>query len=201
MPIELLLWDYNGTLTDDLSRITKAVNIFLDRFGIAPAKNEEVACYDGNISKFYQARNINLPMNEISSAVFEIYSKLNDPIPLRQYAIESLESIEQAQILVTKHPTSLIEREIDELSLRKYFLKIYSGANNKAHLFRQICQDMNLKLQNSIVIGDMIGDINDAKLAGNRTIGISGYHPREILLKSNPDFIIDSLYNFKKNIE
>ena len=193
MAIELVIWDYNGTLTDDLPRVARAVNLFLNECGVPPATEEEVACYDGDIWKFYHERNIHLPKTEIGGRVFDIYSKLSDPLFLRSGAIETLEGIDQPQVLVTKHPTVLTEREVDELGIRKYFSQIYSGVRDKTALLQQLSQERKINPSGSVIIGDRIEDIKEGKLAGNRTIAIPGYHPRHILEQHNPDYIVDSL--------
>ncbi|MDO8510998.1 MAG: HAD family hydrolase [Nanoarchaeota archaeon] len=193
MPIELVIWDYNGTLTDDLPRVSRAVNLFLGECGVSPATNEEVACYDGDIWRFYRERNINLPKAEIGSRVFDIYSRLTDPLYLMPGAIETLEKIDKPQVLVTKHPTHLTEREVDELGIRSYFSQIHSGIRDKTPLFQQLCQERNIAPSVGVVIGDRIEDIKEGKLAGNKVIAIPGYHPRHILEQHNPDYIIESL--------
>ncbi len=48
MTIELVIWDYNGTLTDDFSRFTRAVNLFLREFDVSPATEEEVPKFPTN---------------------------------------------------------------------------------------------------------------------------------------------------------
>ncbi|MDP3698588.1 MAG: HAD family hydrolase [Nanoarchaeota archaeon] len=194
MSIELVIWDYNGTLTDDLPRMTHAVNLFLEEFSIPPATNEEVACYDGDIWKFYLERNIHLPKAEIGARLFEIYSKLSDPLRLMSGAIETLERIDKPQVLVTKHPTHLTEREVDELEIRKYFLQIYSGIRDKTPLFQQLCQERNIPTSNGVIIGDRTDDIKEGKLAGNKVIAIPGYHPKHILEKHSPNYIVGSLW-------
>lgn len=193
MSIELVIWDYNGTLTDDLPRLTHAVNLFLSEFGVPPATNEEVACYSCDLWGFYQKRNINLPKAEIGSRVFEIYSTLSDPLRLRPGAIEALERIDKPQVLVTKHPTHLLEREVDELGIRKYFLQIYSQIRDKTPLFQQLCEERNIPPSNGVIIGDRIDDIKEGRLAENTVIAVPGYHPRDVLKQHNPDYIVDSL--------
>ncbi|MEK6939460.1 MAG: HAD family hydrolase [Nanoarchaeota archaeon] len=193
MSIELVIWDYNGTLSDDLPRMTHAVNLFLAEFGISPATDEEVACYDGDIWRFYQERNINLPKAEIGARVFEIYSKLSDPLRLMPGAIEALERIDKPQVLVTKHPVHLTEREVDQLGIKKYFLQIYSGVRDKTPLFQQLCKERNIHPSSGVVVGDRIDDVKEGKLAGNKVIAVPGYHPRHILNQHNPDYIVDYL--------
>ncbi len=193
MPIELVIWDYNGTLTDDLPRFTRAVNLFLAEHDVPPATEEDVACYDGDLWKFYCQRNINLPKAEIGARVFEIYSRLSDPLCLMPGAIEVLERIDKPQVLVTKHPTHLTEREVDELGIRKYFHKIFSGVRDKTPLFQHLCQERNIVPSGGVIIGDRIDDIKEGKLAGNKVIAIPGYHPRHILEQHSPDHMVDSL--------
>lgn len=193
MAIELVVWDYNGTLTDDLSRFTKAVNLFLYEFDVPPATEEEVACYEGDIWGFYRERYIDLPKAEIGSRVFDIYAKLPDPLYLRPGAIETLEKIIQPQVLVTKHPTTLTEKEIDELGIRKHFCQIISGIGDKTAVFQKLCDDRKIVPTRVVVIGDRGEDIQEGRLAGNKTMAIPGYHPRHILELHQPDYLVDSL--------
>lgn len=193
MAIELVVWDYNGTLTNDLPRVARAVNLFLSEYGVPAATEEEVACYDGNIWRFYSERNIHLPKAEIGGRIFDIYAKLSDPLYLMQGAIETLEKIDKPQVLVTKHPTHLTEKEVDELGIRKYFCQIHSGVRDKTALLHQLSQERKIEPLCGIIIGDRIEDIKEGKLAGNRTIAIPGYHPRHILERQHPDYIVDSL--------
>ncbi len=193
MSIELVVWDYNGTLVDDLPRVTRAVNLFLSECGVLPASEEEVACYDGDIWKFYRERNINLPKAEIGKRVFGIYSQLPDTLHLMPEAVETLEKIDQPQVLVTKHPTYLTERELDGLGIRKYFCQIFSGVPDKTPLFQQLCQERGIAPFCGVVIGDRIEDIREGKRAGNQVIAIPGYHPRRILEQHSPDYIVGSL--------
>jgi len=165
----------------------------LEKFDVPPATDEEVACYDGDIWSFYQMRNIHLPKADIGSAVFDIYAKLPEPLHLRPGAIETLERIDRPQVLVTKHPTALTEKEIDQLGIRQYFSQIYSGVRDKTALLQQLCREKNIPSSCAVIIGDRIEDIKEGKLAGNRTIAIPGYHPRHILEQHHPDYIIDSL--------
>ncbi len=193
MSIELVIWDYNGTLTDDLPRVTRAVNIFLNEFSIPPATEEEVACYDGDIWRFYRERHINLPKAEIGGRVFEIYSALPDPLYLMPGAVEILERIKKPQVLVTKHPAHLTEREIDELGIRKYFAQIRGGVHDKTTVLSQLCRERNIDPSGSVIIGDRGEDIKEGQLAGTKVIAIPGYHPRHILEQHHPDYLVDSL--------
>ncbi len=193
MTIELVIWDYNGTLTEDLSRFAKAVNLFLSQCGVSPATEEEVACYDGDIWGFYRQRSIDLPQAEIGKRVFDIYANSSAPLYLRPGAIETLERVSQPQMLVTKHPAALTENEIDELGIRKYFSQIVSGVSDKTMVLRQLYEDRKIHPSHSVVIGDRGEDIKEGQLAGNRTIAIPGYHPRHILERHQPDYIVDSL--------
>lgn len=199
--IELVIWDYNGTLTDDLPRFTRAVNLFLAEHSVSPATEEEVACYDGDIWRFYRERNLNLPKTEIGARVFDIYSRLPDPLHLMPGAVETLERIEKPQVLVTKHPTHLTEREVDELGIKKYFSNIFSGVRDKTLLFQQLCRERNIPPSSGVVIGDRIDDIKEGRLAGNKIITVPGYHPKHILEQHNPDYLLGSLWEVYECIQ
>ncbi len=193
MTIDLVVWDYNGTLTYDLPRFTNAINICLKQWGVPLATEEEVACYDGDISSFYTRRKISLSLAEILHHVFETYSNLPDKVLLRDGAREALESIDVPQLLVTKHPTRLAEKEINIMGIRNHFDRVYTGVSDKAALLKSIVAQRGIAPQDVVMIGDMISDITAGKQVGSRTVGVSGYHPIHILEQHNPDYLIASL--------
>lgn len=193
MTLELVIWDYNGTLTDDLTRFAGAVNTFLQEHGVVPATEEEIGCYDGDILAFYRRRSIDLPGAEIGKRVFQIYAQSSEPLYLKPRAVETLEMISLPQVLVSKHPAPLLEREIDLLGIRKYFTQILGGVQDKAALFQQLCTERKMPAAHAVSIGDMWGDIVAGKRAGTKTIAVPGYHPRHILEQHSPDFIVEYL--------
>ncbi len=191
--IELVVWDYNGTLTDDLSRFTKAVNLFLQEQGVPPASEEDVACYDGDIFGFYRRRSIELPMTEIGAGVFGIYATLADHLSLMPGARETLAGIQQPQALISKHPANLLEAEIDLLELRRYFAHIQGGSHEKTEPLQRLCASRGVNPNRCMSIGDRVEDITEAKRAGCVTVAIPGYHPRKLLGQHEPDYLIESL--------
>lgn len=201
MALGLVIWDYNGTLTNDLSRFTTAINIFLREYFVPPATEEEVACYNGDILGFYSQRGVPSPISEIGKRIFEIYETLSEPLNLNSGVIETLEKISRPQVLVTRHPTYLIEREVDQLGLRNYFTHILSGVQDKAALFQQLCAERRILPSEVVSVGDMVGDILAGKRAGIKTIAVPGYHPRHILEPHRPDYLVDSFPEVYKCIQ
>ena len=60
----------------------------------------------------------------------------------------------------------------------------------------KICEDLDISISDTIMIGDSELDIYCGKNAGTKTCAVTyGYRTKEDLIKTNPDFIIDKLYD------
>jgi phosphoglycolate phosphatase-like HAD superfamily hydrolase len=58
----------------------------------------------------------------------------------------------------------------------------------------KICSDLKLNVGSTMIVGDSELDVECGKNAGSKSCAVTyGYRTREDLLKSQPDFIVDSI--------
>ena len=121
---------------------------------------------------------------------------------LQKGAIQVLEkfSRENKLILVTlRKSSSQLDQELSNLDLKKYFSYVLRSGRDfkprwkiKYNLIKRLLQDSYDS--NHVVIGDTETDIIAGNELGLKTIAVlNGIRTKELLLKSNPDFICNSI--------
>ncbi|RPI73954.1 MAG: HAD family hydrolase [Ignavibacteriales bacterium] len=122
---------------------------------------------------------------------------------------ETLEEIKKKNILISLLTTKgqdQAEKIIEHFKLSEYFDYIMGRRTgmpvkpNPEPLF-EICKSLKVKPEETLITGDTELDILCGKNAGSFSCGVTyGYRGKEILLKENPDFYIDSMDELLKKM-
>lgn len=194
-----VVFDFDGTLADTMSVVIKIANKFADHYGyrkipmsdlpkLREKKPSEVLRHLG-ISIFKLpiiARKIRFEMNK------EIV-RLKTPVDLRATLLNLKESGCVLGILTTNSRENVTEfLKNNDLELFDF---VYSGRAvfGKSRLLKKLMKDKTIPHDDPIYVGDEIRDIEAAKKAGIRVIGVSwGYNSKNALLKAKPDHVIEN---------
>lgn len=194
-----VVFDFDGTLADTMSVVIKIANKFADHYGyrkipmsdlpkLREKKPSEVLRHLG-ISIFRLpiiARKIRFEMNK------EIVH-LKTPVDLRDTLLNLKESGCVLGILTTNSRENVIEfLKNNDLELFDF---VYSGRAvfGKSRLLKKLMKDKTIPHDDPIYVGDEIRDVEAAKKAGIRVIGVSwGYNSKNALLKAKPDHVIEN---------
>ncbi len=80
---------------------------------------------------------------------------------------------------------------IDDLNKKHHF--------SKCEIFRLAAEKLGVAPQDCIVVGDYWNDVRDGKTIGAKTVAVlTGLMRRELLMKAEPDAIIESIRNLPK---
>lgn len=100
--------------------------------------------------------------------------------------------------VVSFQPNDHILKEANEHGLSQFITRIIGDAFDKTSHLIYLCKELNIAPSNALFVGDMVGDIQAAKMAGIKSAAITtGYHSRIPLLAEKPDFIISNLSELK----
>jgi phosphoglycolate phosphatase len=194
-----VVFDFDGTLADTMSVVIKIANKFADHYGyhkipmsdlpkLREKKPSEVLRHLG-ISIFKLpiiARKIRFEMNK------EIV-RLKTPVDLRMTLLKLKENGCVLGILTTNSRENVTEfLKNNDLELFDF---IYSGRAvfGKSRLLKKLMKDKTIPHDDPIYVGDEIRDVEAAKKAGIRVIGVSwGYNSKNALLKAKPDHVIEN---------
>ena len=108
--------------------------------------------------------------------------------------------------LLTTKGQDQAEKIITYFKLDKYFNEVHGRRpelpikpNPEPLLF--ICNSLNVKPENTVMVGDSELDVNCAQNAKTKSCAVTyGYRTKERLMKENPNFIIDEIDELPKII-
>lgn len=194
-----IVFDFDGTLADTMSVVIRIANKFADHYGyrkipmsdlpkLREKKPSEILRHLG-ISIFKLpiiARKIRFEMNK------EIV-RLKTPVELHETLLKLKGKGCVLGILTTNSRENVIEfLKNNDLELFDF---VYSGRAvfGKSRLLKKLMKDKTIPHDDPIYVGDEIRDVEAAKKAGIRVIGVSwGYNSKNALLKAKPDHVIEN---------
>jgi phosphoglycolate phosphatase len=204
MPIELIIFDLDGTLIDSIHDITNAVNHTFAPYGVRGLTSPEVAAMVGEgPSKLIQDvldkfRLRDLDAEALKSRLIEHYlshhSDSTLPYPEVTETLESLKAFKKA--IVTNKPEHLSHVILDKLDLRKYFNMIV-GADSMPErkpspvpVFH-VLSNLKVRPEHALIVGDSEIDMKTGKAASVRTVAVTyGYGQNNF--HEHGDFVIHS---------
>lgn len=195
----------DGTLVDSNKTIYNSTIYTLTKLNIEHNIKEEE--FNGKIGQhfvdIFNAFNIDVPdFDEFLFIYKKNYMDQMEHSKLYGGVVNVLNELKnqgnQVSLLTTKAQDQT-DKIIDYFNLRGYFDLIMGRRDGIAHKpspepLISICNQLNVDVNNSIMIGDTELDIQCGKNAGSLTCGVLyGYRTKELIEKENPDFIIKTL--------
>jgi len=210
--MKLAIFDLDGTLLNTLPDIHNCINYSLRHFLLPTNTLEQTRMYIGNGALNLVKRSV-LKMYDVKLAltsplteeVYNLYNKyyyenglvLTKPFPNIIEIIKELK-LKGIKIAVLSNKPDDQAKKI----VMHYFGDLFdyvSGAKENVPLkpnptaILNIIDRFNVKLEDTIYIGDSIVDIDASRNAKIKVISCAwGYQNKEILSLRNPDFLIDS---------
>lgn len=195
--LALVMFDYDGVIADSLEQFTKDFIMACRENGFLELNSQEdaLALFDGNVYETLMARGLIMPtINEI----------------LKSYEAKAQEHLDGTKIF------SGMDKALEKIATKN---KIFIITSNVSAVPKRVLQSNGItcvadvigaekekskikKIQNLIqlfpelpayYVGDTKGDIIEGQKAGVRTIGVAwGWHGREKLKESSPDYLVSS---------
>jgi HAD superfamily hydrolase (TIGR01549 family) len=123
---------------------------------------------------------------------------------------ETLAALKDRDVKISLLTTKIqdqADRIIDHFNLRKYFDLVMGRRDGIAHKpspepLLKICNDLNVAVKNTLMVGDTELDIQCGINAGSFTCGVLyGYRTKELLAVENSDFIVESIKDILEIVE
>lgn len=194
---KLLIFDFDGTLADTIKVSRKVFNKIRHKYHLPEAKNDDFIRELQNINVFDALRKLGLGEEVIEDFLLFIKNEYSTedikPFPGIVDVIKKIHSNGVKLAIVSSNHTGSIESFLKEHFLTDIFQYIL-GADintNKAENIKYILEKTNSSTENTYFIGDTISDINEAKEANIKTVGVTwGFHNEEKLKEVSPDMIV-----------
>lgn len=198
-----LLFDLDGTLTDSGEGITNSVRNALNYFKIEVNSEEELRRFVGpplrdSFRKFY---NFNEEETTLAVEKFREYFREKGMFENKVYEgmdklLDELHKNGTKTFVTTSKPEEFATKILEHFNLEKYFTYIHGATmdlsvSKKEQIIGYTIKQHNLKLEETIMIGDRAEDIIGAHENHIDSIGVLyGYGDYEELSEVKPTYIV-----------
>jgi phosphoglycolate phosphatase len=202
--IKNIIFDWSGTLSNDIIPVYKATMTVFDRFGVKRISLEEFRrqfelLYMNIYKKYFPKKLIN--KEEIDNIFLDALRSIEKPRPFPQ-AKKTLEFLSGKGIrmaVLSSHPQKRILKEIGDYGYSKFFVYVRGGVYDKTSSILKLMNECGFKREHTAFVGDTVQDIETGKGAKVVTVAVSwGYKPKEELSRANPDFLIEKPNQLEK---
>ncbi len=201
-----LIFDWSGTLVDDMGPVIEATNAVLVKYGIAPYDREGFRRgFRLPYREFYAEILPGVSLEELESHFRPAFDAAVTPVTVLPHAREKLEWARARGVkmfVLTSMDAKAFVRQLHEFGMEDFFEKTYAGVLDKRELIDFIIETHGLKREETAFVGDMTHDIETARHGGISSIAVlTGYHHAEVLAAVRPDITVPDLGVLVKMME
>lgn len=193
-----LIFDWSGTLCDDLTLTIECTNYVLAQYGL-PALDEAAfrAEFQLPYPAYYAWKTPGISIEEIEAHYRRVLSNPQSRVTALPHAREFLEYCAAAGtrcFILSSMDSVAFAEQAEELGMAHFFEGIHTGILNKEEHIHRLLQQHALRAEDTAFIGDMQHDMNAAHCAGVFGIGVlTGYNNAAQLHEAEPDLVVPHL--------
>jgi phosphoglycolate phosphatase len=204
--IRNIIFDWSGTLVDDLPAVWKATNFVLARADRPEMSLEEFrAEFSLPFTNFYSRHTPHVPLPQLEDWFHSHYREIQDSVAELPYARDFLEFCRARRlrtfVLSTiHHDHFLIQSRVTGFDA--FLEQPYTDVLDKRRKIHDILRENQLKPEETLFIGDMQHDIETARHGGIHSCAVlTGYNTLEQLREAKPDLIVEHLGELRHMLE
>ncbi len=196
--LNALIFDWSGTLVNDLPPVLETTNRLLKHHGRTPMSEEEFrTTFRLPFKGFYDEVLPEIPLEELEEQYASLFPQARSQVSLLPHADRFLEFCRRCRwrlfILSSARKSFLVE-QAKSLGILHYFEEIHAGIVDKRIALPGIIDRHLLDPATTAFVGDMEHDIDAAKAAGVHGIAVlTGYDSPAKLARSNPEIVVSHL--------
>jgi phosphoglycolate phosphatase len=204
--IRNIIFDWSGTLVDDLPAVLKASNFVLTQSGKPEMSLDTFrAEFSLPFTNFYNRHTPDVPMPQLESWFHASFKQAQDSVCELPHAREFLEFCRAKKLrtflLSTVH-ADYFAAQCHVTGFDAFLEKPYTDVWDKRKKIHEILAENNLKPDETLFIGDMEHDIETAKHGGVHSCAVlTGYNTLEQLRAAQPDLIVEHLSELRGLLE
>jgi len=204
--IRNIIFDWSGTLVDDLPAVLKASNFVLAQAGKSEMSLEEFrAEFSLPFTNFYNRHTPHVPMPQLEEWFHAEFKRAQTSVCELPHARAFLEFCRKNNLrlflLSTVHQDHfLVQCRVNGFDV--FLEKPYTGVWDKREKIHEILRENGLRPNETIFIGDMQHDIETARHGGVHSCAVlTGYNTLEQLRAAKPDLIVEHLSELRDILE
>ena len=199
-----IIWDWNGTLLDDLDLCLSIINPMLQKRGLKPVSQDQyLDIFNFPVQDYYLKIGFDFeaePFESVSTEFITAYETGRPYCQLMDGARETLEIIHDSgrtQSILSASKSSYLDKAVVDYGIKKYFNTIMGLDNHhaagKISLARSYMKTAGHNPGDVLLIGDTIHDAEIANEIGVDFVLIPNGHQNRRRLAEAGGILIDSL--------
>lgn len=193
-----LIFDWSGTLVDDLPPVLEATNHVFSIYGVAPLDREAFRLrFRLPYREFYEEVLPGVALEELEVHFRKAFAGSKAPVTILPHAREKLEWCKDHGIrcfVLTSMDSEAFAKQLVDLGLADFFEATYSGVLDKREKILGILEAHHLDPAESAFVGDMTHDIDTARHGKMTSIAVlTGYTHAGALAQAKPDLTVPDL--------
>jgi HAD superfamily hydrolase (TIGR01549 family) len=204
--IRNIIFDWSGTLVDDLPAVWKATNFVLAKADRPEMSLEEFrAEFSLPFVDFYDRHTPDVPLPQLEDWFHNHYREIQDSVSELPHARAFLEfcrtkKLRMFVLSTIQHDHFLVQCRVTGFDA--FLGRSYTGVPDKREKIHEILAENHLKPDETLFIGDMQHDIETAKHGGIHSCAVlTGYNTLEQLREAKPDLIVEHLGELRRILE
>ncbi len=207
MPIDLVVFDLDGTLIDSALDLALSVNAVRDHAGMGPLDHATIYSYVGNgvPTLIRRALGDDAPQSLVDDGAEFFIDYYRDHMldnttlyPGVQAGLDVLRADGKTMAVLTNKPVNFSQTIVERIGLGEHFIRVYGGNSFDSkkpdpYGMNLLIEEADASPETTMMVGDSSVDVLTARNAGTPCCGVSyGLRP-ESFEKHPPDFLVDSL--------
>jgi phosphoglycolate phosphatase len=204
--IRNIIFDWSGTLVDDLPAVWKATNYVLARAERAEMSLEQFrAEFCLPFLHFYDRHTPHVPLEQLEGWFHTRFRQVQDSVCVLPHAREFLEFCRahglRSFLLSTVHRDHF-DHQAAVTGLGPYLEKYYVNVWDKRQKICELLEQNALQADETLFVGDMQHDIETAKHGGIHSCAVlTGYNTLQQLRAAEPELIVEHLGELRQLLE
>lgn len=202
-----LIWDWNGTLLDDVALCSELINEMLTMHGYAPVGGLDAyrSVFRFPIEAYYKAAGFDFvrhPFPQLAQVYMKLYTPRSEQCPLQPHAREVLTVLQGfgvRQIILSASPLPVLCEQVAQRGISDCFSTLLGLsdplAKSKLALGQAWMEASGLNPAETMLVGDSVHDYEVAQALGARCVLYSGGHQPYEALAATGAPVIDDLRN------
>jgi len=197
MPIQTVIFDFDGTIADSFELLVELCNRLSTEMGFKSASPAEIAQFR-NMNSRQLLRQAGIPLLKVPEIIRRLKQEINreicnlEPIAGMPEALYALKQQGLTLGILTSNVTENVAAFLAQHQLQFLFDFIYSGATlfGKSRMIRRCLRQQGLLPGETLYVGDETRDIEAAHHCQIAIVAVGwGFNTVEALMAQNPTFL------------
>jgi len=196
--IRNIIFDWSGTLVDDLPAVWQATNFALRQAGVPEMSLEQFrAQFSLPFRQFYDRLMPHVSLQQLEQWFHHQFREVQGSVVELPHAREFLEFCRDRQVrafVLSTVKAEYFHTQAAQSGFQAFFEKPYLEIWDKRDKIRELLAVHHLAADETLFVGDMQHDIETARHGGIRSCAVlTGYNDAAQLRASQPDLIVEHL--------